>query len=89
MNIVMWILAGGLLGWVGFALLGYNKERGMKTSVIIGAAGGFVGGKLIAPMFSEAAAVPGAFSGSELFFAMAVAAAFLFVGNLVPNRWSI
>lgn len=89
MNIVMWILAGGLLGWIAFAILSYNKERGLKVSVLIGAAGGFVGGKLIAPMFSDAAGVPGAFSGSELFFAMAAAAAFLYVGDLVHNRWSV
>jgi len=89
MNIVMWILAGALLGWIAFAVLGYNKERGVKISVMIGAAGGFVGGKLIAPMFSEAAAVPGNFNGSELFFAAAAAAVFLFVANLVHNRWSV
>jgi uncharacterized membrane protein YeaQ/YmgE (transglycosylase-associated protein family) len=89
MNIVMWILAGGILGWIGLAVLGYNEERGMKVSVIIGAAGGFFGGKLIAPMFSGAAAVPGDFSGSALFFAAAVAAVFLFVGNVVHNRWNV
>ena len=85
----MWILAGALLGWIAFAILSYNEERGLKVSVLIGAAGGFVGGKLIAPMFSDAAAVPGAFSGSELFFALAVSAAFLYVGDFVHKRWSV
>ena len=27
MNIAMWILAGGILGWVGYAFMGYNAER--------------------------------------------------------------
>lgn len=89
MNIVMWILAGGMLGWIGFAVLGYNAERGMKVSVILGAAGGFVGGELIAPMFGGVAVVPGDFSGSALFFAAAAAAVFLFVGNFVHDRWSV
>jgi len=89
MNIVIWMLAGGILGWVGYAFLGFNEERGMVVSVIIGTAGGLFGGKLIAPMFTAAAAVPEAFSLSALFFAAAVAAAFVAVGNLVGKRWGV
>jgi uncharacterized membrane protein YeaQ/YmgE (transglycosylase-associated protein family) len=89
MNIVMWMLAGGILGWVGCAFLGFNEERGMVVSVIIGTAGGLFGGKLIAPMFTAAAAVPEAFSLSALLFAAAVAAAFVAVGNLVGKRWGV
>jgi uncharacterized membrane protein YeaQ/YmgE (transglycosylase-associated protein family) len=89
MNIVMWMLAGGILGWVGCAFLGFNEERGMVVSVIIGTVGGLFGGKLIAPMFTAAAAVPEAFSLSALFFAAAVAAAFVAVGNLVGKRWGV
>ena len=89
MNIVMWMLAGGILGWVGYAFLSFNEERGMVVSVIIGAVGGFFGGKLIAPMFTAAATVPDAFSFAALFFATAVAAAFLAVGNLAYKRWGV
>jgi uncharacterized membrane protein YeaQ/YmgE (transglycosylase-associated protein family) len=89
MNIVVWILAGGVLGWVGLKFAGFNEERGMVVSIIIGAVGGVLGGKLIAPMFTTAAAVPEVFSLSALFFAAAVAAAFLAVGNLVGNRWGV
>ena len=89
MNIVIWMLAGGILGWVGYAFLALNEERGMVVSVIIGTGGGLFGGKLIAPMFTAAAAVPEAFSLSALFFAAAVAAAFLAIGNLVGKRWGV
>lgn len=89
MNIVMWVLAGGILGWAGCAYWGFNQERGKIISMIIGAMGGFVGGKMIAPMFTAVAAVPDAFSISALFFAAAVAAAFLAVGNLVHSRWGV
>ena len=89
MNIVMWILAGGIVGWMAFAVLGYNEDRGIKASLLIGAAGGFFGGKLVAPMFTDVAAVPADFSGAALFFAAAVAAVFLYVGNFVHNRWSV
>jgi len=89
MNIVMWILAGGILGWAGYSFLHFNEERGVTVSIIIGAFGGFLGGTMIAPMFTGAAAVPGDFSLPALFFAAAVAAAFLAAGNLVYDRWGM
>jgi len=89
MDIVVWILAGGILGWVGFKFLEFNERRGMLVAIIIGAVGGLVGGKLIAPMFASAAAVPNAFSASALVVAALVAAAFLFAGNFVHDRWGV
>ena len=89
MNIAMWVLAGGILGWAGFTYFGFNKERSVVVASLIGAAGGFVGGSLIAPMFLAAAAAPAAFSLPALFFAAAVGAGFVFVGNLVSERWGV
>ncbi len=89
MNIALWMLAGSFIGWAAYTYLAYNEERGVKISIAIGAAGGFLGGKMIAPMFTAAAAVPADFNMSALVFAAGVAAAFLFVGNMVHNRWGV
>ena len=88
MNIALCMLAGGILGWLGYTYLGYNEKRGRIMSIVIGATGGFFGGKMLAPMFTAAAA-PGDVSVGALFFAAAVAAAFLAIGNLVENRWGV
>lgn len=88
MNIAIWILAGGILGWVGYAFLGFNAERAKVVPMLIGAAGGFFGGKVIAPLFT-AGAVPVNFSMVALFFAVAIAAAFLAAGNFLYNRWGV
>jgi uncharacterized membrane protein YeaQ/YmgE (transglycosylase-associated protein family) len=89
MNIVLWMLAGAILGWVGFSYMRFNEERGLLVSAIIGAIGGLVGGKLIEPMFMDAQTVAGAFSTSGLVFAAIAAAGLLFAGNLVYNRWGV
>lgn len=89
MNIFMWIVAGGILGWIGFAFWRFNEERGPVVSVIIGAVGGLFGGHVIAPMFLSVSEIPGSFSSSALFFAAAIAATFLFVGSLVHDRWGV
>lgn len=89
MNIVIWMLAGGALGWVAHAYLGFNEGRGRMVAIVIGAVGGMIGGKLVAPMFGAAAAAVGDFSTMALIFAVAVAAVFLYVGNLVHERWGV
>ena len=88
MNIVMWMLAGALLGWIGYTYVRFNEGRGMMVSVIIGAVGGLVGGNMIAPLFT-ATEVPGAFSSAALIFAAAAAAAFLAAGNMIYNKWGV
>lgn len=55
------MLAGGTIGWAGFALLGFNEKRGMTVSIVMGVMGGFVGGKVPAPMLGSSAIVPGDF----------------------------
>ena len=89
MNIVMWMLTGSILGWVAYSYLSFNEERGAMVSIVIGALGGLIGGKVIAPMFTAGALAPGDFSAPALFVAAAVAAAFLAGGNLVYKRWGV
>jgi uncharacterized membrane protein YeaQ/YmgE (transglycosylase-associated protein family) len=88
MNIALWILAGGILGWAGYAFLGYNENRAKMVPILIGAVGGFFGGKVVAPMFT-AVAVPVNFSMIALVFAAIVAAVFLAASNFVYNRWGV
>ena len=88
MNIAIWILAGGILGWVGYAFLGYNADRAKVVPILIGAAGAFFGGKVIAPLFT-AVAVPVGFSMAALVFAAIVAAGFLAASNFAYNRWGV
>jgi uncharacterized membrane protein YeaQ/YmgE (transglycosylase-associated protein family) len=89
MNIVIWVLAGSVFGWIGYSFFQYNLERGMMISVIIGGAGGFAGGKLSESLFDAAAGAPGAFSMPALLLAATVAATVLFVANTVEKRWGI
>jgi uncharacterized membrane protein YeaQ/YmgE (transglycosylase-associated protein family) len=89
MDIVTWMLIGAIVGWAGYAYLDFNAERGALVSIVIGALGGFIGGKVIAPMFTAGALAAGDFSAPALLFAAAVAAAFLAAGNLIYKRWRV
>jgi uncharacterized membrane protein YeaQ/YmgE (transglycosylase-associated protein family) len=89
MNIAMWALAGGVLGWMGFAILNANRDRGLVISIIIGVLGGFFGGNVLAPMLGAVTDTPNDFSMFSLVIAMTSAAACLAIGNLVSNRYSV
>ena len=89
MNIVMWILAGGALGWAAFTLLGINEERGTIVSIIIGAVGGLLGGQVVAPMMSSAPVVSGDFNIQALFIAAVSASACLAIGNMIERRFGV
>lgn len=89
MNVMLWIIAGGVAGWIGLKLMHANEGRGLVLSVIIGMAGGYFGGNVVAPMLSDITTMPGAFSPFSLFVALASAAAFLTIGNMLAQRYDI
>lgn len=89
MDIMIWLLAGAVAGWVGYAYMGLNEARGMVVSMIIGMVGGVLGGKVVAPVFGAVAQTAGDFSLIAVLFAGASAAGCLYVGNLVSERYGV
>ena len=88
MNIILWVIAGGAAGWVGYTYINLNEKRGLTVSLVIGMLGGYFGGKIIAPMLGAGTAVnPGDFSPFPLIVAFASAAAVLVVSSMVHKRF--
>jgi len=89
MNIAMWVLAGGILGWMSYAILRASAEGGMVISIMIGVVGGFFGGNVLAPMLGAVADAPNDFSLFSMVIALASAAGCLAIGNLLSNRYRV
>lgn len=89
MDIALSILIGALVGWIGYWHLGFNLQRGALVSTILGGLGGFIGGKVIAPMLTAGALSPGDFSAPALVCAAAMAAAVIAAASLVRTRWGV
>ncbi len=91
MNIAIWVLAGGLLGWIGFPILRANADRGRRriVPIIIGAVGGLFGGNVLVPMLGAAANTPNDFSMFSLVIALSSAAGCLVIGNLIFKRYGV
>lgn len=89
MNVAMWILAGGVVGWIGYSRFRLNAKRGLAVSIVAGAAAGYLGGSVLAPMLSAAMAVAGDFNPLSLFTAFASAAACLVASDMIDNRFGV
>lgn len=46
MGILSWIIIGGIAGWLASMVMGTNRSQGCFTDVIVGIAGGLLGGLL-------------------------------------------
>ena len=89
MEMIVWLLAGAVVGWVSFTFFKYSEGRGMFVSLVIGATGALIGGHLLAPAVGAAAAVAGTFSAAAFFVALASAGALLFVGDRIHDRFGV
>jgi len=47
MGIILWIIFGGLVGWVASMVMGTNAQQGIILNVVVGIVGAVVGGWLM------------------------------------------
>ena len=50
MSFILWIVIGGLLGWVASMIMGTNDTQGKILNIVVGIIGAFLSGLLLAPM---------------------------------------
>ncbi|GEM_PF-1113843 len=89
MNIAIWILAVCAISWLGHTVIHANEIRGAVTTLIIGLAGGLLGGMALAPLLGDSGGMPTAFNPFSPLIALAVAATCLSVGNLLSNPFHL
>jgi uncharacterized membrane protein YeaQ/YmgE (transglycosylase-associated protein family) len=66
LNFIIWLVVGGLLGWVASMIMGTNDRQGMLLNIVVGIAGAFLGGLILAPMFNTGTINQGDFSVGSL-----------------------
>lgn len=47
MNLIAWIVVGGIAGWLASIVMKTNASQGLLEDVILGIIGGFVGGVIM------------------------------------------
>ena len=50
MNFLMWLIVGGLIGWIASKVMNTDVQQGVILNIVVGIAGAFLGGLLISPL---------------------------------------
>ena len=51
-NFLIWIIAGGFIGWLASLIMRTNSRQGTITDIIVGIVGAFLGGYFLTPLFN-------------------------------------
>jgi len=82
MNFLIWIIVGGILGWLASLVMRTDAQQGMLLNIIVGIVGAFLGGWLLAPLFGTGTINQSDFSIGSLFVSFLGAVILLAVVNL-------
>jgi len=83
MNFIIWIVVGGLIGWVASMIMKTNAQQGMFLNVVVGIIGSMLGGWLISPLLGAGTINQRDFSLGGLFVSLVGAVILLAIVNLI------
>jgi uncharacterized membrane protein YeaQ/YmgE (transglycosylase-associated protein family) len=86
MSFILWIVIGGLLGWVASMMMGTNDQQGKLLNIIVGIVGAFLGGLLLSGLFDTGTINQGDFSIGSLLVSLVGAVILLAIVNLFRRR---
>ena len=59
MSFILWLIVGGLLGWVASMIMGTNDTQGKLLNIVVGIVGAFLGGLLLRRYSAPAPSIRG------------------------------
>jgi uncharacterized membrane protein YeaQ/YmgE (transglycosylase-associated protein family) len=83
MNLLIWLVIGGLVGWVASLIMKTDGQQGIVLNVVVGIVGAVVGGFMISPLLGSSTINQGNFSLPGLLVSLVGAIILLAVVNMV------
>jgi uncharacterized membrane protein YeaQ/YmgE (transglycosylase-associated protein family) len=83
MNMVIWIVLGGLIGWLASIVMGADAKQGVVLNVLIGVVGAFLAGISFAPVLGTGTVNHNDFSLPSLLVSFLGALVLLGIVNVV------
>jgi uncharacterized membrane protein YeaQ/YmgE (transglycosylase-associated protein family) len=82
MNFIIWLVVGGLIGWVASLIMRTDAQQGIILNVVVGIVGALLGGWLISPLVGQGTINSGNFSLGGLLVSLLGAIVLLAIVNL-------
>lgn len=86
MNFIIWIIVGGILGWLASMVMRTNGQQGLILNILVGIVGAFVAGLVLTPLLGIATINQSNFSLPGLIVSFMGALILLAVVNLFSRR---
>jgi uncharacterized membrane protein YeaQ/YmgE (transglycosylase-associated protein family) len=83
MNVVIWLVVGGLIGWVASIVMRTNAQQGILLNVVVGIVGAVLGGWFLSPLVGVSTINQSNFSVPGLLVSLVGAVILLAIVNLV------
>jgi len=86
MNFIIWLIVGGLLGWLASLIMKTDAQQGVFLNIVVGIVGAMVGGLFLSPLLGVSTINSANFSAGGLFVSLLGALILLAVFNFVRRR---
>lgn len=83
MNIIIWLVIGGLIGWVASMIMRTDARQGIFLNVVVGIVGSLLAGWFLSPLFGVSTINQGNISLPSLLVSLLGAVVLLAIVNLV------
>jgi uncharacterized membrane protein YeaQ/YmgE (transglycosylase-associated protein family) len=82
MNIFIWLIVGGFIGWLASIIMHTNGQQGVLLNIVVGIVGALLAGYVVSPMLGIATINQGDFSLGGLGVSLLGAIILLAIVNL-------
>jgi uncharacterized membrane protein YeaQ/YmgE (transglycosylase-associated protein family) len=89
MNFIIWLIVGGIVGWIASMIMRTNGQQGLILNVLVGIVGAFVAGLVLTPLLGIATINQSDFSLPALIVSVVGAVILLAVVSLFQGRRSL
>ena len=83
MNLIIWLIVGGVIGWVASLIMRTDGQQGLFLNVIVGIVGAALAGWFISPLIGTPSINQGSFSFGALLVSLVGAVILLAIVNIV------
>jgi uncharacterized membrane protein YeaQ/YmgE (transglycosylase-associated protein family) len=83
MNIILWLIAGAVIGWLASRVMGTNSQQGLFLDIVVGVIGAVLAGWFLTPLFGIGTINQNDFSLPALFVSFLGAVILLAVVKLI------
>lgn len=85
MNLIIWLIVGGALGWLASIVMRRDAQQGIGLNIVVGIVGALIGGWLLSPLLGAGTINQSDFSLGGLLVSFLGAVGLLAVVNLVKR----